>query len=240
MAKNTTLDSLGNLGDRITYLVTRRASKGLEEKAPTSFEDVQDQIRSAIRFMQVSDSLKKSGDYLFAVTYLVENLKYYSSVAEWAKCGHVLLEMADCLFSCEETTISIECCCKAIALLIACRDEYEWARELAATGELLLAAITLNIGGHKDAAKVIRDAKATLSLKEKRTLANEDAHKVTRSLITAYKTEAVKPLDELENMSPRRKRSEERNLRCLLLEWMTRYKTIKVAVENITKGLQEH
>jgi tetratricopeptide (TPR) repeat protein len=244
MVEALRFDGLSDLSNYIMDLVSRRVKRGLIVKPPLSFEDLQDQIRSAINFMQLSNSQKGKDDYWLAAAYLVENLKYYSSVVDMGKCGHVLLEIADCLFSCGEVDASSACCNEAITLLLGVRDQYEWAQGMAATGELLLAAILINANGYKKAVEFLRKIKATLPPKERRALGGEDAHRVTHRLIAAYRTGTEKPLQELEGILPRRKRTEERNLYCLLIEWMSRYNAVKTAVEGISpeisKNLNKH
>jgi tetratricopeptide (TPR) repeat protein len=244
MAKSLQFHGLSDLSDYIMDLVGKRAKRGLVEKPPLSFGDVQDQIRSAINFMQLSNSQKGKDNYWLAAAYLMENLKYYSSVADMGKCGHVLLEIADCLFSCGEIDASSACCSEAITLLLGVRDQYEWAKGMAATGELLLAAILTNANGYKEAVELLRKVKATLPPKERRVLGGEDAHRVTHRLVAAYRTGTEKPLQELEGIPPRRKRTEESNLYCLLIEWMSRYNAVKTAVEGISpeisKNLNKH
>jgi hypothetical protein len=85
----------------------------------------------------------------------------------------------------------------------------------------------------------LRRARSRLTLKEVRILSSEDAHKVSRKLVAAYKTGTYEPLRELERISPRRKRTEENSLLVLLDEWKNHYNAIRCALEKLpsSKGM---
>lgn len=237
MVEDLHFNGLADLLDYIADLVAKNVKGELKEKSPLGRDDIQDQIRSAVEFMRLSESQKRKGDYWLALRYLVEDLKYYESIGDMGKCGHILLETADCLFSCGETTVSSVCCSEAIALLVGSRNEHEWAKEVAATGELLLTAVSLNVHGHKEAVQKLREVNARLPPKERRALAIEDAHKVARRIIIAYRTKTDDQLRRLSEINPRRKKTEEKNLHSLLIEWMGRYNALRDAVERISPGI---
>ncbi|WXG42532.1 MAG: hypothetical protein WED04_00235 [Promethearchaeati archaeon SRVP18_Atabeyarchaeia-1] len=234
MAKVFSSGDLSELSNSVMDLVGKKVGRRPGEKPPLSLADVQDQIRAATEYMRLSDLCKEKSDNWFALAYLVENLKYYSSVTDMGKCGHLLLEMADCLFLCKETTLSSRFCREATTLLVGSKGQYEWAVGMAAIGELLLTAVLLSTENYKEASETLREFRAILTPKEKRLIASEDAHRVARRLLAAYRKRNLKPVQELEEIPPRRKRTEENNLHCLLNEWMGRYGSVKAAVERIT------
>ena len=234
MLEGLHFNDLTDLSDYITGLVVKNAKGELKEKPPLGYDDIQDQMRSAVEFMRLYESRKGKGDYWLALRYLVENLKYYNSIEDTGKCGHILIETADCLFSCGETTVSSLCCSEAISLLVGSNSGYEWTREIAATGELLLAAVSLHTLGHKEATQKLREVNARLPPKERRAVAIEDAHKIARRIIAAYRKRSDEQLRRLNEISPRRKKTEEKNLFLLLIEWMKRYNALRSAVERIS------
>nr|MDO8135134.1 hypothetical protein [Candidatus Njordarchaeum guaymaensis] len=233
MGNAASRDDLGSLIDCITALLDGRKNLKLSLKMPLNLDDEQEQTKVTFKIMQVSHSYKESGEYWLATAHLSENMKYYYSAGDLGKCGHVLLEIADCLFSSGESEISIRCCEEAIPLMIGSRDQYSWARRMAAVGELLLAAIVLNLSGVHEALIALRKVRSRLTLKETRILFNEDAHRVSRKLVTAYKTGTREPLQELERIPPKRKRTEERNLLVFLDEWTSQYNAIKSSLEKL-------
>jgi len=226
-------NDLGGLVGHITALLDERKSPKLSLKTPLTFDDEQEQTKVTFEIMQASHSYKESGDYWLATAQLTENMKYYYSTGDLGKCGHALLEIADCLFSSRESEISIRCCEEAIPLMIRSRDQYGWARGMAAVGELLLVAIVLSLSGVHEALVALRRVRSRLTLKEVRILFSEDAHRVSRKLIKAYKTGTREPLRELERIPPKRKRTEDRNLLAFLDEWTNQYNAIKSSLEKL-------
>jgi tetratricopeptide (TPR) repeat protein len=237
MAKEPHFSRPGNLFDYLEGLVGRNSKDVLKEKPPLGHSDIQDQIRSAIDFMRMFEYQKQRGDYWHALRYLMEDLRYYSSIGDAGKYGHVLLETADCLFSCGELDASMACCSEAIILLVRSRHQYEWAMEVAATGELLLAAVSLNAHGYKETVLSLRKVSAPMEPKERRALTVEDAHKIARRLVAAYRIESDEPLRQLGEIQPRRKRTEGKNLCSLLIEWKNHYRALRTAVETIAPGI---
>jgi hypothetical protein len=227
----TDLDELMNGLDE---LLNDRTKRRLKEQNPCSINDVQKQIEATIHLIEESRSHKESGDYWLATAELVENLRYYRFVGELGKCGYVLLEVADCLFCADQFGISIACCVEAVPLLIRSRDHYDWARGMAAVGELLLAALILTLYGPHEAAVSLRKLRLVLTLKERRVLSNEDAHRIIRRLIAAHKSRNLEPLQELGRIAPSRKRTEHENLHSFLDEWMNHYAVLRRAVDMIS------
>nr|MDO8097910.1 hypothetical protein [Candidatus Njordarchaeota archaeon] len=232
---------LGGLIDHITVLIDGRKNLKLNSKTLLGFDDEQEQIKATFEIMQASHSYKELGNYWLAIAQLAENVKFFYSAGDLGKCGHVLLELADCLFSSGEFEISIKCCEEAIPLMIRSRDQYSWARRMAGVGELLLAAIVLGLSGVHETLVALRRARSRLTLKEARILFSEDAHRVSQKLIKAYKTGMREPLQELERIPPKSKRTEGKTLLALLDEWGNQYNAIRSSVEKLSlnKGESE-
>jgi len=239
MLEDLHFEGLTDLSEYVTSLVVKNVKGELKEKPPLAYDDVQDQIRSATEVMQLYESFKQRGDYWPALRYLVEDLRYYNFLGDTGKSGHILIEIADCLFSCGEVTLSSSCCSEAISLLVGENSGYDWAREIAATGELLLVAVSANALGYKEAKQKLREVDARLSPKERRALAAEDAHRVARRMIAAYREKSGEQLQRLSEISPRRRRTEGKNLLSLLLEWMEHYDAIRSAAERISPEINK-
>jgi tetratricopeptide (TPR) repeat protein len=232
---NSALGSnLDCLIDHVVGLLQGRKNLELSCRTPLSLDDEQEQLKAVFEITQASHSYRDSGDYWLAAAHLIENVKYYQSTGDLGKCGCALLEVADCLFSSGESEIATECCEEAIPLIIRSGNHYSWARRMASIGELLLVAIALNSGGAHEAFAALRRARSRLTSKEVRTLLNEDAHRVSRKLIIAYRTGTREPLQELERIPPRRKRTEEKNLLVLLDEWRSQYGAIGMSIERLS------
>jgi hypothetical protein len=240
MSEDLHFKDLNDLFDYIAGMIIRKVKGNLKEKSPLEHDDIQDQMKTAVEFMWLYESHKRNGDHWLALRYLLEDLRYYETIGDMGKCGHILLETADCLSSCGEALISGICCCEAILLLVGSRSEYQWARELAATGELLLASIYLNTFSYKETKQKLRAFNSRLPQKERRALAVEDAHKVTRRMITAYRTQADKQLQQLIEISPHRRKAEEKNVYSLLIEWIDHYDALRTAVERISPTIRRY
>jgi hypothetical protein len=219
------------LMNRLDELLNDKTKGRRRGQTPCSINDVQKQIEAAIHLMEASRSHVESHDYWLAAAELLENLRYYLTVGELGKFGHVLLEIADCLFCADQFDISIACCVEAVPLLIRSKDHNDWARGMAAVGELLLASLVLSLNGPCEAVGSLRKLRSALTLKERRALSNEDAHRITRKLIDAYKTKNLAPLQELGRIPPRRKRTEQENLLDCLNEWMNHYAALRHSVD---------
>jgi hypothetical protein len=224
---------LRKLMNGLDELLNDRTKGRLKEQTPCSMNDVQKQTEATIHLMEAFRLHKESRDYWLASAELLENLRYYLTVGELGKFGHVLLEIADCLFCAEQFDISICCCSEAVPLLIRSRDHYDWARGMAAVGELLLTSIILCVNGPHKAAESLRKLRSALTLKERRALSNEDAHRITRRLMAAHKTKNFVPLQELGGIPPRRKRTEQDSLFGFLNEWMNHYAALGHSVDMI-------
>ncbi len=224
---------LHELINGLDKLLNDRTEGRLKKQNPCTINDVQKQIEAAIHLMEASCSHKESGDYWLATAELLENLRYYYSIGELGKCGHVLLEIADCLFCADQSDTSIACCVEGVPLLIRSRNHHDWARGMAAVGELLLAALVLSAYGPHEAVVSLRKLRSALTLKERRALSNEDAHRITRRLIAAHKSKNLAPLQELGKIAPRRKRTEQESLLTLLNEWMNHYAALRRSADTI-------
>lgn len=232
MASKMSPMGIGRSIEHITRLLDEKKTMRIGVKSPCGFDDIQEQTKASFEFVQFAYSYMESGDYWLAIANFLEDLKYYRSLGEIGKCGHVLVEIADCLFSVKEWTASIECCEEALRLLVSGRDEHVWVRGMAALSELLLMAVALNSGGIDEALKTLRRVRSALTPGERRILSNEDAHRVARRLIIAYRAGSSKPLEELAEIVPKRKRLlEEQSLLALFHEWAKHYSSLKYLVE---------
>jgi tetratricopeptide (TPR) repeat protein len=226
-------DELCEFANHLSQLLLGKTKGKLEDQAPCNLDDAQEQLEATIRFMESSRSHKESGDYVLAGAELAENFRYYCDVGDIGKCGHVLLEIADCLFCAKQFDVSIDCCTRAVPLLIKSRNQHDWARGMSAVGELLLTAIVLNLHGSIEAQESLRKLRSSLAIKERRILSNEDAHRITRRLIKSFKSKSPAPLEELRKIAPRRKRAEQENLFALLEEWTRHFKAVSQSVDTI-------
>jgi hypothetical protein len=207
-------------------------------QAPSNLNDPQEQLEATIRLLNSSFSHKESGDYVLAAVELAENLRYHAMAGESAKCGHSLLEISDCLFCAKLFDISIDCCTKAIHLLIKSKEKENWAREMSAVGELLFTALVLYLREPFEARESLMNLKASLTAKERRVVYQEDAHRIAGRLAKSYKSKSSSPLEELRKISPRKRMSETQNLYALLEEWMEHFKAVRQAVNEIPKDEQ--
>jgi tetratricopeptide (TPR) repeat protein len=233
MGASTHLVELREFAKYLSQSLLGKAEGKLRDRTPCSSDDPQEQIETAIRLMESSRSHKESGDYALAGFELAENLRYYSATGDTGKCGYTLLEIADCLFCAKQFDTSIECCAKAIPLLVESMDRYSWARGISAVGELLLAALVLYLREPAEAQESLRNFTSSLAIKEKMALSREDAHRIARKLVKAYKLKSPAPLEELREIAPRRKRTDQENLFALLEEWMDHFSAIRQAVNKI-------
>ena len=202
-------------------------------QTPSSLSDPQEQLEGAIRLVDSSFSHKEKGDYALAAFELAENLEYYAVAGESAKCGHSLLEISDCLYCAKLFDMSIDCCAKAVPLLIKSKGKEGWAREMSAVGELLFTALVLNTRERSEAGETLMNLRSSLSANERRALYQEDAHRIAGRLAKSYKSRSSGPLEELRKKAPRKRRKEQENLYALLEEWMGHFKAVRQAVDKI-------
>jgi tetratricopeptide (TPR) repeat protein len=210
-----------------------KAKEKLEDRTPCNSNDPQEQIEAAIRFTESSCSHKESGDYALAGVELAENLRYYSVDGDFGKCGYTLLEIADCLFCAKQFDTSIDCCTRAIPLLIRSKDQHSWARGMAAVGELLLAALVLYHRETTEAKESIRNLRSILTTKEKTVLSREDAHRITVRLVKSYRSKSPAPLEGLRKIAPRRRGADQESLFGILEEWMKHFRALRQSVDLI-------
>jgi hypothetical protein len=234
----TSLVELREFAEELSKSLLDKVKEFPSVQAPSSLSDPQEQLEATIRLLDSSFSHKESGDYALAVVELAENLRYYAMAGESAKCGYSLLEISDCLFCAKLFDMSIDCCTKAISLLIKGKEKEDWAREMSAVGELLFSALVLYLRKPFEARESLMNLKASLTVKEKRVLYQEDAHKIAGRLAKSYKLKNFGPLEELRRMSPRKRRVETENLYALLEEWMKHFKAVRQAVNAVPKNEQ--
>jgi tetratricopeptide (TPR) repeat protein len=222
---------LSEFAENLSQSLLSKTEGRLGDRSPCSSNDPQEQIEATIRLGESSSSHKESADYALAAAELAENLRYYSAAGDSGKCGHILLEIADCLFCAKQFDNSIDCCTKAVPLLVKSRDQYSWARGMSAVGELLLTALVLYVRGPTEAQESLKNLRTALTRKEQTILSNEDAHRITGRLVKSYRSRSPAPLEELRKIAPRRKRTDQESLFSVLEEWMKHFKAISKSVD---------
>ena len=229
----TSFVELRAFAEELSKSLLEKVERKPSGQATSSLKDPLEQLEATIRLLDSSFSHKESGDYVLAAVELAENLRYYAMAGESAKCGHFLLEISDCLFCNKLFDMSIDCCAKAIPLLVMGKETEGWAREMSAVGELLFTALVLHLREPSEAREALLNLKASLTSKERRVLYQEDAHRIAGRLAKCYKSKSSGPLEELRKMAPRKRRAETENLYVVLEEWMEHFKAVRKAVDNI-------
>lgn len=224
---------LCEFANHLSQSLLKKTKGGLRDQTACSLSDPQEQIEATVRFMKSSYSHKESGNYALAGAELAENLRYYSAIGDIAKCGHMLLEIADCLFCEKEFDTAIDCCAKAIPLLVRSREQQYWGRNMSAVGELLITAIILNVRGPTEAREYLRNLRSALTIVERRIISNEDAYRIMRRLIKSRKSKSPAPLEELRKIAPRRRRTEQEDLFAVLGEWTKHFIAVRHSVDMI-------